>query len=200
MTQPRDNQRKTTLWPLLMFALLGVAGVLIGRWLFAPQEPPPSPPEPPPVMREVQLYFATVAGDGLVAETGRIEDCQVIEDCLRRSLEALGAGPVGPLVPVLPPGTRVQTVTIDGTTAWVSFSRELVSGHPGGSMSELLTVQALANTLAANFPHIRQIRILIEGEPVQTLKGHVDLRGSITAEFSPARSRFDAGAAQPNEE
>jgi len=67
-------------------------------------------------------------------------------------------------------------------------------------MSELLTVQALANTLAANFPHIRQIRILIEGEPVQTLKGHVDLRGPIAAEFSPARSRLDAGAAQLNEE
>jgi len=80
--------------PSLVIVLLGVAGVLIGRFLFAPSPPPP-PPEPPPVMREVQLYFATVAGDGLVAETGRIEDCQVIEDCLRRSLEALIAGPRG---------------------------------------------------------------------------------------------------------
>lgn len=188
------------LLPALVIVLLGVAGVLIGRWLFTPSAPPPPPPPSPTVMREVELYFATVAGDGLVAETGRIEDCQALEDCLRRSLEALVAGPVGPLVPVLPPGTRVQTVTIDGATAWVSFSRELVSGHPGGSMSELLTVQALANTLAANFSHIRQIRILIEGEPVQTLKGHVDLRGPITADFSPARPRLDAGAAQPNEE
>ncbi|MDX9708054.1 MAG: GerMN domain-containing protein [Trichloromonas sp.] len=188
------------LLPVLVIALLGVAGVLIGRFLFAPSVPPVPPPPPPPVMREVQLYFATVAGDGLSAETGRIEDCQALEDCLRRTLEALVAGPAGPLVPVLPPRTRVQTVTIDGTTAWVSFSRELVSGHPGGSMSELLTVQALANTLAANFPHIRQIRILIEGEPVPTLKGHVDLRGPIAAEFSPARFRLEAGAAQPNEE
>lgn len=188
------------LLPALVITLLGVAGVLLGRFLFAPSAPPVPPPPPPPVMREVQLYFATVAGDGLAAETGRIEDCQVLEDCLRRTLEALAAGPAGPLVPVLPPRTWVQTVTIDGATAWVSFSRELVAGHPGGSMSELLTVQALANTLAANFSHIRQIRILIEGEPVQTLKGHVDLRGPITAEFSPARLQLDAGAAQPNEE
>ena len=38
--------------PSLVIVLLGVAGVLIGRFLFAPSPPPP-PPEPPPVMREV---------------------------------------------------------------------------------------------------------------------------------------------------
>ncbi|MDY0267573.1 GerMN domain-containing protein [Trichloromonas sp.] len=200
MVAPRKKTVGHRLWPMLVIALIGVAGLLLGRWFFAPSSPPPPPSEPPPVMREVQLYFATVAGDGLEAETGRIEDCPELEECLRRTLEVLVAGPKGALVPVLPPRTRVQTVTIDGTTAWVSFSRELVSGHPGGSMSELLTVQALANTLAANFSHIRQIRILIEGEPVQTLKGHVDLRGPIPADFSLVRSRFDAGAAQPNEE
>ena len=55
---------------------------------------------------------------------------------------------------------------------------------PGGSLPELLTIYGLADTIAENFPHLRQVRILVEGEPVATLKGHVDLREAVKADFS----------------
>jgi len=48
----------------------------------------------------------------------------------------------------------------------------------------LLTVYALANTVAVNFPHLRQLRILVEGAAVETLKGHVDLRQPLVPDFS----------------
>jgi hypothetical protein len=48
----------------------------------------------------------------------------------------------------------------------------------------LLTVYALADTVAVNFPHLRQLRILIEGGAVETLKGHVDLRQPLAPDFS----------------
>jgi hypothetical protein len=81
---------------------------------------------------------------------------------------------------------------VDGGTAVIDFSRDLVSSHPGGSSSELLTVYGLANSLAANFPHIRQVRILVDGEPVESLKGHVDLSRPVQADFSFSRLPDDA--------
>jgi hypothetical protein len=50
-----------------------------------------------------------------------------------------------------------------------------------------LTAYGLANTLVVNFPHIRQVRLLVEGRPLETLKGHVDLREPLPADFSLAR-------------
>jgi hypothetical protein len=42
----------------------------------------------------------------------------------------------------------------------------------------------LADTLAVNFPHLRQVLIKVEGASVTTLKGHVDLRQPIIPDFS----------------
>ena len=59
--------------------------------------------------------------------------------------------------------------------AYVDLSREVVANHPGGSSAEELTVFSLTQTLIANFPAIRYVKILVEGREVQTLAGHLDL-------------------------
>ena len=48
--------------------------------------------------------------------------------------------------------------------------------HAGGSLEEIFTVYALVNALTSNLPEIRAVQILIEGQEVDTLAGHVDLR------------------------
>ncbi len=68
----------------------------------------------------------------------------------------------------------------------------MAAAHPGGSISELFTVYGLANTLAVNFPHVRQVRILIEGEAVESLKGHVGLRDAVKADFRYSRPAEEA--------
>jgi spore germination protein GerM len=138
-------------------------------------------------LREVLLYFGDANGVNLAAETREIEDCLEEADCIGSTVQALVNGPVRDLVPILPAHAVVRGVAVNGGTAVIDFSRELVTAHPGGSASELLTVYGLANTLAENFPHVRQVQILVEGEPVESLKGHVDLRGPIQADFSFSR-------------
>lgn len=132
--------------------------------------------------REVILYFGSMDGFSLVAEAREVNDGderQLITEIVR----ALGEGPRDELIPVLPQGTRLLGYDVQETVATLDFSNALVAAHPGGSMSELLTIYGLANTLAVNFPHIRKVRILVEGRPVETLKGHVDLRQPIAADF-----------------
>jgi len=178
---------------LVAFLLILLAfGLLLARkyLLSTPSAPVPAPvagPVEPRQLREVVLYFASPEGAYLVAEGRQIEDCLEESDCLRATVQALVDGPVGDLLAVFPAHAQLRDVRQEEGTATVDFSRELLSGHPGGSLSELLTVYSLADTLAESFPHIRQVRILVDGEPVDTLKGHVDLRQPVTADFTFTR-------------
>ena len=85
--------------------------------------------------------------------------------------------PAEGVVSALPAGTKLRAlfVTAKGD-AYVDFSRDLVSAHPGGSMSELLTVHTIVHALTNNLPGITSVQILVEGKEVDTLAGHVDLR------------------------
>ena len=82
--------------------------------------------------------------------------------------------------------------------AFVDFSEELVQNHPGGSSAEELTVFGLSNTLLANFPPIKLVRILVEGREIQSLAGHLDLTvpyGRAPAYLNPESERSEL----PNE-
>ena len=56
---------------------------------------------------------------------------------------------------------------------------------------------ALVDSVAANFPHLRQLQILVDGEPRQTLKGHVDLSLPVKADFSWTRNPEEAELTVP---
>lgn len=181
---------------LLAFGALAVRKFLLSR---PPVTPPPAAvQEAPKQLRDVVLYFSAPDGSRLVTE-GREIECLDELGCVRETVQALVDGPVGDLVPVIPSPAVVRDVRVADGTASVDFSRELVADHPGGSLSELFTVYGLANTLASNYPGIRQVRILVEGEPVETLKGHVALKEPVPADFSYARPS-EEGRASPEGE
>lgn len=170
------------------FVLLGLLALMLGLLLWANWPAPqtlsddaavqPLAPEP----RDVVLYFVDPSGFALVSEEQQIAGCNDERQCIAQTLEALSAGSQQ-FQPVLPARTRVLGVEVDGDLARIDFSRELVNRHPGGSLSELLTVYGLTNTLAVNFPDLRRLQILIEGRIEPTLKGHVDISHPIKAEF-----------------
>lgn len=136
--------------------------------------------------RDVTLYFASSDATQLVSVTNRI-GCSDEQGCLRAVVEALINGPVTDGLPVIPARTSLNSIRIEEDMAILDFGAQLVDGHPGGSQSELLTVYALANSIAVNFPHLRRVQITIDGAAVDTLKGHVDLRRPLLADFSYSR-------------
>jgi spore germination protein GerM len=138
----------------------------------------------PQQSREVILYFAAADGQTLVAETRGINECQRDEDCLRDTVEALIAGPQTDLVPILPSHVVLRGISVADSLISVDFSQELIDAHPGGTQSEILTIYGLVDTLTVNFPHLRTLQILVDGVPVATLKGHIDLRQPINPDFS----------------
>ena len=135
-------------------------------------------------MREVQLYFTAPEGTFLVPEPQDIPMCDVDRDCINSLLVSLINGSQQGNFPVLPKETKILGIEVENDLVRVDFSRQLVDFHPGGSLTELLSIYSIANSLSESFPYIRQIQILVAGEVRQTLKGHVRIDQPIYANFS----------------
>ena len=60
--------------------------------------------------------------------------------------------------------------------AYVDLGGAFTSGQSGGSLDETLAVYSLVNALTVNLPGISAVQILVEGQQVDTLAGHLDLR------------------------
>lgn len=78
----------------------------------------------------------------------------------------------------LPPDATVLGLYLlpDGT-AVVDFSSALASETPSGILSERLAVESIGRTLQANVGGVKRMKILIQGQEVETLAGHLDLTG-----------------------
>jgi len=127
-------------------------------------------------IQSVALVFADRRADRMVEERREIVVPEDRSGRAKRVLEELAAGPENPAAaPTLPAGTRILSVFFDDTGgAYVDFSEELVTRHPGGSTGELFTIRSVVQTLARNFPGVKRVRFLVEGEEIETIAGHID--------------------------
>ena len=88
----------------------------------------------------------------------------------------------------LPKGTTVRGVRVENGLATVDFSQELVSNFEGDSDNEGVVVYSIVNTLAS-LPTVKQVRILVEGRPIDSIGGHLDTSGSLSADEELVVSR-----------
>jgi len=96
----------------------------------------------------------------------------------RQVLHALIADPPTPEQRTVPADTILLGLyVLPEGTAIADFSDALASEYPSGIMSEKLAVDSIARTLESNVSALRRLKILIHGQEVETLAGHVDLTG-----------------------
>jgi len=184
----RGSGRGVRFWlALAVIAALVVLGVValrfVQRWRDAADAPAPEASVSdtsavPPGTRSVQLVFVSADAMSMITEQRQLPASNRLEEELRAVLDALCAGPqtrgaVGPI----PRGARPLAVFYDERqgAVLVDFSRELRDNHPGGSAAERATVDAILRTIALNFPEVRACTLLVAGEQVETLAGHLAL-------------------------
>jgi spore germination protein GerM len=125
----------------------------------------------------LNIWFASTQEDALVSEQRRALPGLMSNERAKAALQELIAGPKGEALRTLPAEVKVRELFIDAQgTAYVDFTQALSHNHPGGSWSEILTIRSIIQTLVANVPEIKQVQILIEGQEVDTLAGHIDIR------------------------
>ncbi len=120
----------------------------------------------------VVLYFADEQGN-LVAQK---RDIPKVDGIARMTVNELIKGPdaASSLLPTIPPETKLKDISISDGLCTVDFNRALKENHPGGSSSELVTVYSIVNTLT-QFSTVEKVQILLDGQVVETLAGHVEL-------------------------
>ena len=189
--------RKARLLLLGAVVLVIVAGVTIAMSIetFVPPRrvdvKPPSPvPAPATAHITATLFYGSLDGQALVplrrevplAEGVRAQGAQI----LRAQLAAAPA----PLVSVIPKGSALRAfyVTSRGE-AVVDLSREVTVNHPGGSLMESLTVYALVNAVTANLPGVQRVQLLVDGQEVETIAGHIDVSRPLERDMSLVRDK-----------
>ena len=126
----------------------------------------------------VEIYFPSARKDGLLGEFRQIFDTATPGDRAKQIIADLISGPTsGACLRAVSPSTRLRQVYVlsDGT-AYVDFSSELTEGFGGGSMRELLTVYAIVDSVALGIREVHRVAILVNGRPLETMNGHLDLR------------------------
>jgi len=124
----------------------------------------------------VRLYFASPDADYLNIEARKILREEKITDEATVLVGELIKGSRGNLDPTIPPGSELHELYIvpEEKCAYLDFNQAFQTNHPGGSAGELLTIYSLVNTLIDNLEGIERVQILIEGETIETLAGHID--------------------------
>jgi Sporulation and spore germination len=138
---------------------------------------PPAPVRSGGPMVKAKMFWGTRAEDGTLRAVS--VDLPLSDDPALRAKQVLNtllAGPVDPEARTLPPDAALLAFYIlpDGT-AVADFSEALGTSIPSGIQSEQTAVDSITRTLEANVPQVQRLKILIHGQEVDTLAGHLDL-------------------------
>jgi Sporulation and spore germination len=124
------------------------------------------------------LYFASEDGLRLVPVENEVALAEGVVAQARSIVEAqLAAAAPAPLVSTIPKGAALRGIFVSQRNeAFVDLDPSIRTAHPGGTLQELMTVYTIVNALLTNLPNLQDVQILIGGQEVDTLAGHVDLR------------------------
>jgi hypothetical protein len=116
----------------------------------------------------------------------------------KQVLEELISSPPLPEERTLPADVTILGFYIlpDGT-AIADFSDALVTEIPSGIASETTAIESIARTLDNNVPGLHRLKILIHGQEVDTLAGHVDLTGFFDLNAMPAAAPAQRTSSEP---
>ena len=135
------------------------------------------------------LYFGgpTNFDDSLMPEVREVPGLAAMgpADALTAVMHSLVAGPGKDsiLQPTIPRGTVLRWVRLSGDVASVNLSAEFVSNHWGGSRAEEMTVYSIVNTLT-EFAYVKRVILLVEGKPIQSIAGHIDIEEPLVRNLS----------------
>lgn len=130
-----------------------------------------------------ELYFGTE--DGYFRKEKRIIDAEITPENAYLLIEELIKGPenINENLRVLPEGTKILSYKYDAESKVATIDLGGTIKEAQGSMGEIFAVYSIVNTLA-DVEGIDKVQILIEGEIVESLSGHIYLGEPLDPDYS----------------
>ena len=165
--------RKTYI--LSAFCLLTLALSGCSLWNETPK--PASPAQPAPAVtsekeQEAVLTVYEVTSDFLKVKPVQVK-VKTKEDLHKAALTEMISRDRNLKYPLLPKNLSIIGVEVKDGIATVNFSKELNELRNSATAEELFTA-LVANTLT-EFPDVKEVKFLEEGNPVTKLTGHSDM-------------------------
>ncbi len=171
---------------LLAWAVTSLLQRLTSRDATTPPVTTPATPAETPHIAAT-LFYAAPEGDALVPIRREVPLAEGLVAQGRQLLIAQFAPPPSPYISAIPAGTTLRAFYVtDKGDAFVDLGG-ITAAHPGGSLTELLTVYAIVNAVTANLPAVKRVQILVDGKEVDALAGHVDVRRPLARDTSLVR-------------
>ncbi|MFW5889458.1 MAG: GerMN domain-containing protein [Bacillota bacterium] len=124
----------------------------------------------------IKVFFSTEDAMYLKSETRDIDQEM---DPYMQTIEELKSGPEDDsLRTTIPEGVELIEYKIKDKNITLNFNDELRENHWGGSAGETLTVYSIVNSYTF-FEEIDSVTIILEGEEIDSLVGHLDLTGPL---------------------
>jgi spore germination protein GerM len=189
-----SNSKRVSLALLSVFIGMGLGVVVLfatrpkPRYVspYAPGAQPPAVPEPSPELlttpepsptpepgkkpvASVTFYRVVESPDGpaLHPETRPVTGEKPTDEArLAVAIQAMAEGDE----PILPKGTTLLRLKVDGKLALLDLSKELKENFAGGDRAERLAINALLAT-AGQLPGVEKVQIFVDGAVVETLGG-----------------------------
>ncbi|MDY6861856.1 MAG: GerMN domain-containing protein [Thermodesulfobacteriota bacterium] len=123
-----------------------------------------------------QVYFFDAGADRLVREFYEMKDFPSIDRKAEAIIKILLKKPKNKkLISPVPDGTKLLNIRIDSNgLAYVDFSNEFLNNHPGGSTSEMMTINSVVKSLTKSLPSVKAVQFLVEGKKFNTIAGHIN--------------------------
>jgi hypothetical protein len=98
------------------------------------------------------------------------------------------SGPGGKLAPLIPKGAEVKGVYYGSDKVlYLDFSQEMKRNFTGDAMGEFLLLRALYESMMANVYDVEGIKILVEGQEIDSLGGHISVQRLLDDAVSDSR-------------
>ena len=145
------------------------------------EKPAVKPEDNQPVKKEtsaqsmnIKVYYPDDSGMKLVEVDREI----IIDDSTDKytaAVETLLDEPVEDnLTKIFPKNAAIRNVTVKSGLAIVDFDGSFLKNFVGGSTGEEFLIGSVVDTLT-NFPEVKQVKFLVDGQEIETLSGHMDL-------------------------
>lgn len=122
----------------------------------------------------VKLYYPDDSGMRLV-EVKRKVKIDKATDKYTAAVKALLDEPAEEnLTKIFPKNAGIRSVKVADGLATVDLDGNITKNFVGGSTGEEFLVGSVVNTLT-NFPEVKRVKFLVDGQEIETLSGHMDL-------------------------
>ncbi len=185
---PKKGGKIKILFPLILIGIGLLVFFLFHREIFDTFIPMAEKKGRVEEKKVVTLYFSDPETEYLMGEKREILKRREAREEAEETITELIKGPRGKLIRTLPPRTRLLSLQLDERgLAKVNFNKALSKDHPGGSSAEIMTLYSIVNSLAFNFPQIKRVQILIQGEAGETIAGHLSLEQPVSPNLNLVR-------------